>query len=56
MAMTMDEAVKTAGEMAPPNATILLSPACTSWDMYENYKARGEHFQRIVGSLRGGSS
>jgi UDP-N-acetylmuramoylalanine--D-glutamate ligase len=52
----MEDAVKTAGDMAPPNATVLLSPACTSWDMYENYKARGEHFKQIVKNLREGSS
>jgi UDP-N-acetylmuramoylalanine--D-glutamate ligase len=56
MAATMEDAVKTAGDMAPPNATVLLSPACTSWDMYENYKARGEHFKQIVKNLREGSS
>ena len=28
--------------------TILLSPACTSWDMYPSYKARGEDFCRVV--------
>jgi len=27
---------------------VLLSPACTSWDMYKSYKARGEHFCRII--------
>ncbi|MGC9371874.1 MAG: UDP-N-acetylmuramoyl-L-alanine--D-glutamate ligase [Thermovirgaceae bacterium] len=56
MATTMEDAVKAAAKMAPPNATVLLSPACTSWDMYENYRARGEHFQQIVWSLGGGYS
>jgi len=56
MATTMEDAVKTARNMALPNTTVLLSPACTSWDMYENYKARGEHFRQIVESLGGGSS
>jgi len=30
---------------------VLLSPACTSWDMYPNYKKRGEHFQQLVLAL-----
>ncbi|MGC9490454.1 MAG: UDP-N-acetylmuramoyl-L-alanine--D-glutamate ligase [Thermovirgaceae bacterium] len=55
-ATTMEDAVKAARNMASPNGTVLLSPACTSWDMYENYKARGEHFRQIVGSLGGRSS
>jgi UDP-N-acetylmuramoylalanine--D-glutamate ligase len=55
MSTTMEGAVKAAANMAPQNATVLLSPACTSWDMYKNYKARGEHFRQIVGSLGGGS-
>ena len=44
----MDEAVETAYLNASEGDTVLLSPACTSWDMYPNYKARGEHFKRAV--------
>ena len=45
---TMEEAVETASRIAAPGETVLLSPACTSWDMYPNYGARGDHFCRIV--------
>ncbi len=45
---TMEEAVSVAHELATPGMVVLLSPACTSWDMYKSYKARGEHFCRIV--------
>lgn len=45
---TMEEAVNTAQSLASPGMIVLLSPACTSWDMYKSYKARGEHFCRIV--------
>jgi UDP-N-acetylmuramoylalanine--D-glutamate ligase len=30
---------------------VLLSPACTSWDMYKNYHERGEDFKRIVKTI-----
>ena len=47
-ASTMEEAVDTAQSLASPGMIVLLSPACTSWDMYKSYKARGEHFCKIV--------
>lgn len=40
----MDEAVGAAYAKASEGETVLLSPACTSWDMYPNYGARGDHF------------
>jgi UDP-N-acetylmuramoylalanine--D-glutamate ligase len=48
---TMEEAVSLASDLAGPECTVLLSPACTSWDMYESYKKRGEHFQSLVRKL-----
>ena len=48
---TMEEAVKIAKDFAKPGMVVLLSPACTSWDMYSSYKKRGEHFCSIVKSL-----
>jgi len=47
----MEAAVYEAGRRAAPGMVVLLSPACTSWDMYENYKKRGEHFCAIVKKL-----
>ena len=32
-------------------ATILLSPACASWDQYNSFEHRGAHFEEIVASL-----
>ena len=50
----MEEAVLKASREARPGETVLLSPACTSWDAYPNYKERGRHFQRLVRSIQGG--
>ena len=51
----MEDAVKKAASALPGKGVVLLSPACTSWDMYPNYKKRGEHFKSIVLSLEGSS-
>ena len=47
----MNEAVLTAHDLATEGMIVLLSPACTSWDMYPNYKARGDDFKNSVNSL-----
>ncbi len=47
-AKDMNEAVRAAQRLAREGETVLLSPACTSWDMYPSYKARGEDFCSIV--------
>ena len=47
----MEAAVAQARKLARPEMVVLLSPACTSWDMYENYKKRGEHFCAIVKNM-----
>ena len=44
----MKEAVLKAEEMAAPGDTVLLSPACASWDMYPNFEVRGDHFKDLV--------
>jgi UDP-N-acetylmuramoylalanine--D-glutamate ligase len=50
-AADMEEAVLSARRLARPGMVVLLSPACTSWDMYESYKKRGEHFRAVVRTL-----
>ncbi|MFP4193763.1 MAG: UDP-N-acetylmuramoyl-L-alanine--D-glutamate ligase [Desulfosalsimonas sp.] len=50
-AVSMKEAVARAAELASAGGTVLFSPACASFDMYENYARRGEDFQRAVHSV-----
>lgn len=52
----MEEAVERAHKEAVEGEMVLLSPACTSWDAYPNYKERGEHFKRLVHAIRGGDA
>jgi len=52
----MEEAVERAHREALAGETVLLSPACTSWDAYPNYKERGKHFQRLVHAIQGGEA
>ncbi len=47
----LEEAVHKALSMASAGYTILLSPACASWDMYPSYEHRGNHFKEIIKSI-----
>ena len=47
----MDDCVKKAFEISVPGDSVLLSPACASWDMYDNYEQRGRHFKDCVWRL-----
>jgi UDP-N-acetylmuramoylalanine--D-glutamate ligase len=47
-AESMDQAVALAGDAARPGDAVLLSPACASFDMFRNYKHRGEVFRLAV--------
>jgi len=50
-ARTMDEAVAVALSRALPGDAVLLSPACSSFDMFKDYKDRGDAFVRAVRAL-----
>lgn len=48
---SMEEIVRTAKEYALPGDAIVLSTACASFDMFNNYQDRGEQFNEVVKSL-----
>ena len=50
-AFSMEEAVRVAASHAHRDETVLLSPACASFDMFENYEHRGDEFKRHVFNL-----
>jgi UDP-N-acetylmuramoylalanine--D-glutamate ligase len=44
-------AVQAAHDAAEPGETVLLSPACASYDQYRDFEARGNHFRGLVEAL-----
>jgi UDP-N-acetylmuramoylalanine--D-glutamate ligase len=44
----LDEAVKRAAQAAQPGETVLLSPACASFDQFKDFEARGDAFRAAV--------
>jgi len=47
----LEDAVKRAAAAAAPGEVILLSPACASFDSFEDFEQRGERFRELVGEL-----
>ncbi|CAI8220426.1 MAG: UDP-N-acetylmuramoylalanine--D-glutamate ligase [SAR116 cluster bacterium] len=47
----MEEAVKIASKVAERGDTVLLSPACASFDLFKNYEDRGDQFKAAVKNL-----
>lgn len=48
---SLEEAVFTASSAAKKGEVVLLSPACSSFDMFENYEVRGNLFKEMVSNL-----
>ncbi len=46
---TLPEAVAAARDLAKPGETVLLSPACASFDQFRSYEHRGEVFAELIG-------
>jgi UDP-N-acetylmuramoylalanine--D-glutamate ligase len=51
-AATLDEAVELAFSNAQPGETVILSPACSSYDMFHDFEERGRKFKEIVFKLK----
>jgi UDP-N-acetylmuramoylalanine--D-glutamate ligase len=47
----MDDAVRMAQRLTEKGDTVLLSPACASFDLFENYEDRGNQFKQAVHNL-----
>lgn len=50
--VTMIQIIDTARKVTKPGGVVILSPAAASFDMFKNYKDRGEQFKKAVASLR----
>ena len=50
-AKNMDDAVKASYDLSSKGDAVLLSPACASFDLFENYEDRGDQFKAAVRKL-----
>ncbi|MEK7405037.1 MAG: UDP-N-acetylmuramoyl-L-alanine--D-glutamate ligase [Acidobacteriota bacterium] len=48
---TLEAAVRTAWRQAQPGDTVLLAPACASFDQFQNFEHRGRVFKEVVAAL-----
>ena len=53
---TLEKAVSAAASAARPGEVVLLAPACSSFDQFENYEQRGRVFKELVNERRGGKA
>lgn len=49
---SLEDAVNECANYARPGDSVLLSPACASWDMFKSYEQRGELFKEYVNKLK----
>lgn len=48
---SIEEAANTAFDLAPAGGSVLLAPACASWDMFHDYVERGDRFAAAARAL-----
>lgn len=48
---TLEAALQQAVALTTPGDVVLLSPACASYDQFQNYEARGEYFRQLVAAI-----
>lgn len=56
LANSFEDAVNKAYALAKKPQVVLLSPACSSFDMFKNYPERGNYFKKLVLALKGGKN
>lgn len=49
---TLEEATRAAYNLSEEGSTILLSPACASWDQYKSFEDRGNEYKRVIDTLQ----
>jgi UDP-N-acetylmuramoylalanine--D-glutamate ligase len=50
---SIEEAVRVAHELSRPGVDVVLAPACSSWDMFTDYRERGDRFTAAARALEG---
>jgi UDP-N-acetylmuramoylalanine--D-glutamate ligase len=50
---SIEDAVSDAFQMASPDVPVVLAPGCSSWDMFRDYRERGDRFAAAARALRG---
>jgi UDP-N-acetylmuramoylalanine--D-glutamate ligase len=51
---SFDDVVETARMLAQSGDVVLLSPACSSYDMFDNYEQRGRVFKQLAAGVPAG--